>query len=716
MSANVTARPIRIYIGADNQEWTQSLVSLSIGHEKRDRRGILRITGELVLGRTLDSPESLNVRVNQARWFRGQVVRVQIQKTDLSWVDHPMGWLYIVKEPLPITPGNPLLNLQLGCIITLRDFAEPAGDSSQIQNGISKSRTEIITDLVSKAGATTFTDTLTDYPLNYPIPKESGSYINQAGEVAFACLKALYQKPDGNLGLVDLKLNPSTSPIKTITIGRDEVRYDPSEGSETPVEVLNAVGTTYKVTDTYSTIGGCGESFVPAIGKLMRRTCTYDSKSATNRIHQVVTYEPRSSLMPQQFPNDDTLDLSSDVTEIYVYEGQDANNPNQYGKLLRIESVKIELLGVALKDFYNQLSSAQQANYFVTNRVISERTTTYYSYGKNSSNVSDLTTPSEEVVASKVAVTTGLVAQVITDLDPTVMTPFSPVITGISGEYWNEIRPSEWENIRTQAQCAIVANPDSLKEDATINQKTALVTTSYEPSISSSQNQPPSPERNTGRYDLKDVPIKGTATFGTFAGSNNQPRERTIEVKYCIDNAQLQAIAQNEGALLIGRRQGQSIQLPLLDEFIDAPPMSVIHCREPEILSNGSVVYNTVIFQIDALHFIHTLEESGVAFEGIWLATIPNGETIPTLPYTPVIEFNLGIGLGLFVDTLDYSLTAAAVTINLGIGLGLQLTDVNGDTPTTEGGSWLTLFRTEGTLPNGSIPGISILKRERLLN
>lgn len=666
MSANATACKLRVLVGPSELDFSENIVSFVCGFDKRDRSGLLKISGNLVLGVTYNTSSLMNPRLNtsidgvipQALWSRGQRIKVECTDSTGAWVTHPVGYLYILREPNCPSIDNPKLTLQVGCILSLRDFAEPNDDKSGISTGVSTTRTDLIASLLSAAGVSNWSGTVSSYPINYPISKLQGSYVQQAGEVAFAALRALKQARTGIIQAIDLAIDANESPLVVAAIGRDEIEYTPSEGAETPVEELTCCSTTYDVTDTWGVVAVCEYGKVPGSTKVIRITCTEDGQDENGIYHKVTVQEPLGLLLPNDYPGVETMALSSETIDREYYEAKEG------GKLLYTDRQVIQLFAVAVREFWNGLSDAQKASYFALTHSQAERTITTFQYSD------------KELLKERFSRTTNMLGAVLPDIDP-LETPVSNRVPASSSyERYEEVTPGQWRYVSSSAEPLIDAFPDAISDDATTSEKIQLVTVDYTPSISNSgQNQPPAAERRPERYAKTEKPIEGKCQIGTYPGSNQQERSRTIEVPYCVSQEQLEQIARVEAARLLGARQGQRVKLPFLDEFIYSDePLPIIHCREPRHVEsspgNYETVYDTIVFQADSIQYVHDRKQAIVAFDCTWVATIPAGTTTPRLPYTPVNNMRGGIRVGGTSPLYDYSLDPVSLLALGGIRVG----------------------------------------------
>lgn len=650
MGVNATAVKIRVLVGPTAIDFSETLVSFAAGFDKRDTSGIAKISGTLVLTALDNNLALLNPRLNydigggvipRALWSRGQFIRFQATNDSGVLIDHRFSKLYILKEPLPPKspqPQDARITLELGCEWKLRDFAAPnpnpllacdPEDPTLSNTGIVQSPGTVVQKLAVKAGMTgTWEGSIENYPFYYPVSNDSGSYVAVAGEVACSRFYSLVQKrsPAGNLTAVDYRPNVNATPLLTVTIGEDEAEYTPISGQETPCEEVRCTGSTYDITDTWQDTTVCKITYAPGSNKVTRITCTRDAQSATQILHEVEEQEPRGLLAPDDFPGDDTPIFSRRTTNIKTFEVNVCGN----GKLLQDETIIVRPFRVAASEFWAGLSTAQKASYAAFSPSQDSRTVVYYHY-----------TP-KEVVDEIESRTSRMLASVLPDVDPTTAGVIFQVPAASEIQTYREVHPGQWEYTQAAAQPLIDVFPDSVPDTASVSEKIRLTTTDPISTVSGSgQNNPPAAERRPNRYARNERQLEGVAIFGTFAGANQQDRRRFISVPWMVSNEQANANAQQIGADLIGRRQGAQMLLGLTDVWLtNEYPYPIVHVREPRYVFNSgvwSVIYDTIVYQVDALSFSHDRTTATVGCELIWLATIPAGATVPVLPYVPTV-------------------------------------------------------------------------------
>ena len=682
MTSNASACYLKILIGSDNQDWSGALKSFDVGMPMRDRGGLLPLNGKLTLTYWYNAPESMNPRVNSARWFRGQIVKVQVSFDGTTYTTHPCGWLYILKEPSVASPDAPDLVLDVGCQLALNNYVEPDNDKAGVVLGTATTRTTAIASILTAARVTNWVGSVPAYPIAHPLPKIGGSYVQQAGKVAFAGFKALWQDNTGYVQAADLNINPSASTTVNITIGvgGGEIVYKPSEGSETPVEELRCVGVDRVGIDTWRCLDGNadeGYEVTSTSTRVIRRKIITDCQGLDGgglfyKTRQEYVEEIAANVYPIEEPGSYRLTWSYTKLTRYIYE------PGITGKLILTEEQTTRPFAAAMSAWWGNLTDAERGVYTRSASVIASLITTTYNY-------QDYPTPQDgsaadqwaldyqsQIVAGQTTLTRLPLPAIAPNEDLSAISPVQSLFpSSVVTEIWKKVRGYEWQKSTLTQQPLITAKTELAALTSSIFNKVALVTSDDQTDVSAAGGQqPPAPERRPDRYTEIDIQIKGRALFGTPAGSNAQKRFRSIEVEYMVSNDQAEAIARSEGALLIGRRQGQTILVPFSPALASAaPPLQVWRCTEPD----GT----TYIYQADAIQYTHDPERAVVGCTGIWLGTIPAGGSTPALPYSAIVPLSGGIRIGGSPVTYPYAIgTTAATTID---GGGIRI----GGSPTT---------------------------------
>jgi hypothetical protein len=241
---NLSARKIRVFIGNDAQDWSDSCGPFVPGKASLGEDGLIGLEATLTLYKNHLNPESIDPENNPARWRPGQLVKVQYPNSVGTYVDHPFGHLYILSEPTYDEEAK-VLPLQLGCWLTWGDSQEPADDVSAVQVGIAEDVSVICQRYLEAAGIPQASINLGGpwgYTKALPVTKPSGSYIAKAGELAYAAdFRVLYQDKSGIVRAQQVTTALATPNI-TLNLHTQNLRFARLPDPQEPAEIVRVAG------------------------------------------------------------------------------------------------------------------------------------------------------------------------------------------------------------------------------------------------------------------------------------------------------------------------------------------------------------------------------------------------------------------------------------------------------------------------------------------
>jgi hypothetical protein len=196
------------------------VASFEGGNNAIGQSGICSFTGDLTLNAySLGSGINTNPRSDRKRWARGN--RVIIYLADSSGTLLKYKTLHILKAPLAPTPQTrPTLQISTGDKLSLLSFRQPPGDESGVEPGTSKTRLQVVNALLAAAGAGMVFGSI---PGNVPWPLQklcNESFIQEAGQIAFAAGRYLWVDRAGTVRASALPLDNSGSAIARSSLGR----------------------------------------------------------------------------------------------------------------------------------------------------------------------------------------------------------------------------------------------------------------------------------------------------------------------------------------------------------------------------------------------------------------------------------------------------------------------------------------------------------------
>ncbi|AFY72170.1 hypothetical protein Pse7367_3955 (plasmid) [Thalassoporum mexicanum PCC 7367] len=584
MAIQIAAKPIKITIGSDNQDWSNRLISLTLRYAYLPLHGMIQTLGTLKLNASdLPSPiESMNPLANISRWHRGQTVKIQFTNDAGSFSPHPMANpLYILREPIRpfFADQPPTLELELGCILALRDFPQPDGDFAGIVAGTSISLTTVITNLlnaaeISNLDSPSFTE-LNGISRTAPAIKTNRkSLVQQAGELAYGAGYYLYQDATGKVAARAIDLEPTEIDF-IIEVGNNagqELLYQPLGGvSETPVEVVRVSGVAYDATpppvtetpyydETFEIEGIIGE-IIPDSTVFFAKTITQSTRIRKEAISSEGNQEvdiidvsfPRGLIDPAD-ADPLSLILSRTTTITRTYDSSD--------RLVQILTEIDELKGL--------INSAEVADRFTMTNAVIETT-------QNIFEAAETTVQTDEMSRQ---ITTKQQARVITNPDELV-DPYGLHVAEKTIRQWSRIGETEqYGFIETPQKSKILIVANEIEDPYGLTfAPGGLVGASFD-----DRYLPPQAEYRTPISTITETEVSGVAYFDLSTGYE---RERSYRFDYIPDHATARAIAQRLGKWLVMARYAYEVGFALTNDVMDnLKPLMRSDWTEP----NGNVV------------------------------------------------------------------------------------------------------------------------------
>ncbi|MEO0533231.1 MAG: hypothetical protein AAF215_05125 [Cyanobacteria bacterium P01_A01_bin.123] len=587
--ANLISRRLKLLVGSDSQDWSGSRVSASLGYTSIDESGLIKIEGQIEIQEDLTNPESIDPRTNFTRWRPGQSVRLQIQRSDASYSDHPLGYLTLLREPAP--PQQNRITLDVGCWLAWMDVQGPDGDQSGVSVGTSTNTATIAQSLLEADDVPNASINLGSWPysLAVPVAKDGGSYTGVAGELAYSNdFRYLYVDKAGVVRSRQLSFTPG-NPTVTITLGTNDSVFRPLGNPASPAEVYraDAVGTTLSalanpITDQNVETGdastlGPGKSGSYTVTTNYTDSYTYNPPTAVSRTSQVQVLAPPELvyLDPEGVSGNTQSYL---VTEVKTYDASSAPH-----RLLNIVKTIRRPQGA-----FNLNASPKTSD-----RTLTTITTTY--------------TYTNDVV-SKIVVEQDDLEILHDDLSAN---PYNTQTVRKSTQTWTPLGNGEFKSNTSNQVAAILSNA------ATDTTQTSLWALMVAPPSAPSpggrgENAPPATEYWEGPFVEEEQQYIGQATFTHPGGSSGRTRTFPITVPFGFSNAQCTTMATLHRDLAVGEYRGMEIKIPITDALIDADfPLFQV-----DVIDGGT----TYKFLANGVSWEHTPTESAVYCQGIWLS------------------------------------------------------------------------------------------------
>ena len=254
MVLNISSRTCELIIGSQNwTNWISFDSGIILGYPEYEvGSGLMPVTGSIDLKISrYDStvPSSPNPRLNPSQWKRGQLVRIRVANSSgtLTYLPCSGQALYILKTPQKskrTMEGILELSLEIGCRLALENFPpEPNQDISGITAGTPLNRSVIIGNILNYIGVSHSISSM-PYPIPYSLPKQTGNFIGFAGAIADSAGYYLRCNVSGTVISEPITATYSGGIVASYVIGNDEKLWDSiGDIAEQPVEKLIVTGT-----------------------------------------------------------------------------------------------------------------------------------------------------------------------------------------------------------------------------------------------------------------------------------------------------------------------------------------------------------------------------------------------------------------------------------------------------------------------------------------
>jgi hypothetical protein len=588
MTLNLSSRRCELIIGSQNwTNWISFDSGIILGYPEYEvGTGLMPVTGSINLKISrYDStvPSSPNPRLNPSQWKRGQLVTIRIANTSgtLTYLPCSGQALYILKmpqKPKRNMDGILELSLEIGCRLALENFPpEPNQDISGITAGTPLARNTVITNILNYIDVANSINSI-PYPIAYPLPKQTGNFIGFAGAIADSAGYYLRCNTSGTVIAEPISAIYSGSATASYVIGTDEKSWDAiGDIAEQPVEKLIVTGTVKDITPV-DTDPKITESY-KTYGELYPKVDPINPSL-------FIYLESRTTV---------TFDLIGNIngqiatkTEIFVepygltYPKVNPTNPNTFP--------------------YEK--SRKVTTYFLVNGIVYKT----------------------EYIESEAY---GLTYPKVNPTSPnTARYEKTKTVTE-----WVKVKDGLWTKTTEIWEAYGVTYPDSNPT----NPNTFLFkkSTVIEPDTSG----PPTNFGDVSTNTTEEVQLKAEIFAQQLAADPYRPRQRTIDVPYTVEQAQLVDYGSRFNRILSGRAYGQQFGGAITDTALS----SAFKPFADVAVTDADLIY---YLKLDCIKWGLNGTEAWLVFNGIEVGTAP--ASTPTVISRPVAitlgNFNM-IGL-----------------------------------------------------------------------
>ncbi len=562
MVAIATPRRLRVLIGSDQQDWSNQLRSLSAQFDSLPDNGeaLVTISSTIVLDATYTVPESINSRDNPARWRRGNPVYVQVRNdADDAWIDPFFARLIIQREPDP--PVDRQITLDLGCKLAWADLFEFEGEQTGTVFGSSEACNLPAARLLEASQVSAGDISLNTWPyqIAYPSGKNTQSFAGQAGQLAWSNdARYLYQGSNGQIVDGQLTFTPQAA-IATMTIGTNDIAWEPSPSAEQPAEETKAAASGFDITDT--------NDATPEVIEVTGDFNDYDPSAFGTGViyrHTVTTVNSDGDSVgpPITSPTSSVTTLIEDL-EINIFQDPGINTQlvqhtnetiaKTYESGLSEPIGQAKLISV-IETRQQQEKSIVADGVFGNMQTIYRKTTTF--------------TYTDEVVTQ----VTESIEEAEIVYNPLSALPWQLRESRLTQTDFISIAPGAYK-IRERVGIARIASKSTVNEN--ISNPWAL-TFRTKTIPASDRNRPPQTEFYDGGLKSNLRHYEAIASYTPRGGSTGRNLKRLYEVPFGFSNAQMTIMASIYRDLTVGRHLGDLIELPSTDALVTSGPLPTV--------------------------------------------------------------------------------------------------------------------------------------------
>lgn len=596
MTAALThGRQLRVLLGVDQQDWSNYYAEFSVGYESLDETdpGRIPISGQLEIRPGINMPESLDPLVNPTRWRVGQDVYIQVRNdTDTAWLDAPWSRLKIVSQPQ--RPGLGSLILDLGCKVLWHNQAKLDSDKSGIIYGQSTNSNIVIQRWLeaSEIAPADINLVALPYSINRPIGKlGQNSYLNQAADLAYANnWHYLHQNSSGQVVATEFSM-VTTSAIATVTIGQDDITYEPSSDVERPAELTKVAGLGYDLQQSASTVVDppidvvvdANDISPKAFGSVVAERIETSRSFSIGANPTITEREKVSKIEALIFQNPSNPTQRVDYTDRLITSTYEAGkiDPTDARLIQRVTTLRQRGRSLDPDDAFVNMRDVYRKTEIITYGGGSETMTRYQSLEEQAAIILDDNAASPWTL------------QTTEDFDYT----WAPYVNGKFDRTDREKTPLI--SIRSNVDRS-EANPEALQTLIRRYKRTR-------------PNKPFDTEYFDYGLDEAEVEYSGTAAYCPPGGPTGIQKERlyTTANGMAFNQAQMQVIATKHQDLAIGRERGYLIELAINDALIQSGPLPEI-----DVLDIDNQTYT---YKGDALTLEFTPNRATAGCIGIWI-------------------------------------------------------------------------------------------------
>jgi hypothetical protein len=658
MTINLSSRPFLLTIAGVDR--TSELASITLSQPSTLERRDAPTTGSITLTfNPLRYNEFITIGdpVTAANWAVESAVVFQTANESGTLVNYFTG--FILKEPSPPNIGfnEGTLQIDVGDILAYQSQRTADSDVSGVTIGTNTDRDEIVVRVLENAGITSHSIPSLGYPFNTPIQKTGGSPIKFAGDLVGADRHVLYCNASGTV--IASPIDLAASPIATLTIGSDEEKFPPVDGSSIP-------------TVTELTIAGVVQEPDSVDYPILVITPQYAE-------YGVIGSSKRTVLLISQ----NTLNITSENYSVEVEE-RGLVSVAVVGGLA--EMVVSPLVATNIKEDLTIFDSSNRLSQKITRkyqRLIDsftgaattpffeiERTIIDYVYHPDGYPSNIITT-----VYTGVIPTSGTLATLYSLSRETIQ--YSPNLP-----YWSQIKFVEtfgtnFDGVSGSIARSITCNGVTYSAFTTGNDRlpSNFVGATRTPKTANDGSTRPPAITYSEKAKTKNKEVTATVNAIPLGGVPSKEKRQPLLVDWLTSNAHALEYGQLEIVLINGRKQCRFMVTALTDALLNLRP----RCRI-DIIFNG-ILYRCLA---DAIAFSQDLTKRSIGFMCDVISTSP--AATPSTVYRPVTVANsiqciaqaspatVAISANINFDVIFAQCEPATAAIDIGVNVSATIT------------------------------------------
>lgn len=612
-------------------DWSQSQVSYTVTRDSY-RAGAVVKTGQLVLNRNPNNPASLNTRVNPITFRPGRLINVELWN-GAAWAQHPMFPVRNSVKPIPPAWNENLLTLDLTCELGYYlNLPEPDEEKLVIPAGGTMPYHTAVQNLLEAGQVPPANIDLpsawSNHELNFSPPKEGGSWVQMAIDLAEVENQCLYTDSRGIIVSKEVNVNPSSATL-SINADSETIDYRPYQEVAAPPHKVTVYGNgravdsqTGQVCNTFTVYGNLSGLIENASGR-----------GIISRITECETVNEVT--FTDNLGSERTITNVTRTRTLWKKAGFVSEKISPAIQLIKAEEETTESLFDSQGLMFRETKTVREPQIAIN----PDEEDLQLQLRDSSKVTQDWDISNEQYVEGIRTVVEKSKVRIYPDTEDA----YTLQKAQFSDRNWRQKAPERYVYWATEQIPLYLAQPEKVEDEADAYKLVG------DPNfVPPTEDLPPAPRTLDSALSENDEQFTGIAEFTEPGGAD--VRERTYEetlAGYCVSSEQCENNAKTKGAMLWGRNLGSELTIGYRAALLaQDSPLWRIDVIEPAIVDYRDPTGTTLVeksyrqsFLTDSETWEHTREGLDIAFLGIWIGTSDNAITAPSAnPYVqPII-------------------------------------------------------------------------------